>query len=126
MTCGMLDLWLVAIDDPDANWLAQYPTIIYETGDNYQPNGTFTVPTLLTQLDMDRLTEYANNGGVIIAFGQDLAAVTNSNRTDGNEAFFYDFTLGAEWLQDSVNAEEVFTDTAQLIYRSAGHAVQQC
>ena len=100
---------------PGANWLAQYPTIIYETGDNYQPNGTFTVPTPLTQLDMDRLTEYANNGGVIIAFGQDLASVTDSDRTDGNEAFFYDFTLGADWLQDSVNAEEVFTDTAQLL-----------
>ena len=63
---------------PSANWLAQYPTIIYETGDNYQPNGTFTVPTPLTDVDMDRLMEYANNGGHMIAFGQDLASVTGS------------------------------------------------
>ena len=64
---------------------------------------------------MDRLMEYANNGGHIIAFGQDLASVTGSARNDGNEPFFYDFTLGADYLQDSVNAEEVFTDTAQLL-----------
>ena len=100
---------------PDATWLAQYDAIVYETGDNYQPNGTFTVPTPLTTLDMDRLVEYANNGGHLIAFGQDLAAVTGSARNDGNEQFFYDFTLGADYQQDSVNAEEVFTDTAQLI-----------
>ena len=65
---------------PDATWLAQYKAIVYETGDNYQPNGTFTVPTPLTTLDMDRLVEYTNNGGHLIAFGQDLAAVTGSAR----------------------------------------------
>ena len=98
---------------PGANWLAQYEAIVYETGDNFSWNGRFTVPTPLTTMDMDRLVEYANNGGLIIAFGQDLASVTRGNTSSA--PFFYDFTLGADWLQDSVSAEEVFTDTAQLL-----------
>ena len=100
---------------PEAVVLSQYKAVIYQTGDNYQPNGTFTVPTPLTTRDMDRLVEYANSGGHIIAFGQDLASVTASARNDGNETVFYDFTLGADYLQDSVNAEQVFTDTVQLM-----------
>ena len=98
---------------PDATELAQYDAIVYETGDNYQPNGTFTVPTPLTSLDMDRLVEYANNGGHVIAFGQDLAAVTAGNTS--NSPFFYSGLLGAKYLQDSINGEEVFADSAQLM-----------
>ena len=98
---------------PDATELAQYDAIVYETGDNYQPNGTFTVPTPLTSLDMDRLVEYANNGGHLIAFGQDLAAVTAGNTS--NSPFFYSGLLGAKYLQDSINGEEVFADSAQLM-----------
>jgi|GEM_PF-399915 len=99
---------------PSANWLAQYKAIVYETGDNYYPNGTFTVPTPPTTADMDRLVEYANNGGHVIAFGQDLASATGST-TPANAPVFYSSLLGATYLQDSVNAEEVFTDSAQLI-----------
>ena len=100
---------------PDANVLAQYKTIIYETGDNYQPNGTFTVPTPPTTPDMDRLVEYANNGGHVIAFGQDLASVTGLPGMTATKRLFYDFTLGADYLQDSVNGEKVFEDSAQLL-----------
>ena len=98
---------------PDANYLAQYKAVIYQTGNNYYPNGTFTVPTPLTQLDMDALTEYANDGGPILAFGQDLAAVAQGN--GANVSFFYGTTLGAKFLQDSINAGKVFTNTAQLL-----------
>jgi hypothetical protein len=98
---------------PDANYMAQYDAVIYQTGDNYQPNGTFTVPTPPTDFDMDALVEYANNGGAIIAFGQDLASLTGGNST--SPPFFFSSTLGADYLQDSINQEEVFTDTAQLI-----------
>jgi subtilisin family serine protease len=98
---------------PDANYMAQYEAIIYHTGNNYYPNGSFTVPTPLTQLDMDALTETANEGVPILAFGQDLAAVAQGNSDDAS--FFYGVTLGAQFLQDSINAEEVFTDTAQLL-----------
>jgi subtilisin family serine protease len=94
---------------PDANYLAQYDAIIYHTGNNYSPNGTFTVPTPLTQLDMDALTEYANDGGPILAFGQDLSGVV------GNDSFFYNSTLGARFLQDTINNEEVFTADPQLL-----------
>lgn len=85
---------------PEAAVLAQYEAIIYFTGDNYQPDGTFTVATPLTALDMDRLTEYANMGGVIFAMGQDLAAVLDSANDD--PAYLYGSVLGGEWLQDSV------------------------
>lgn len=98
---------------PDANYMAQYKAIIYHTGNNYYPNGSFTVPTPLTQFDMDALTEIANEGVPIIAFGQDLSGVAQGNSEDAS--FFYGVTLGARFLQDTINAEEVFTDTAQLL-----------
>lgn len=84
---------------PDANFLAQYKTVIYQTGDNTTP---------LAPTDLNRLTEYANNGGRIIAFGQDLAAVTQ-------DTAFYNLTLAASQRQDSISAEKVFTDAPQLL-----------
>lgn len=89
---------------PDVTTLLAYEAILYFTGDYYYPNGSFTVPTGLTALDMDRLTEYANNGGVIIAMGQDIASVLDS--TDPSSAyFFYGSVLGGSYLQDSVTGE---------------------
>jgi subtilisin family serine protease len=86
---------------PEAATLSSYKAVIYFTGDNYLPNGSFTVPTPLTARDMDRLTEYANSGGIVIAMGQDLASVLNS--TSSNSAsFFYSSVLGGSYLQDSV------------------------
>jgi hypothetical protein len=99
---------------PDANYLAQYKTIIYQTGDNFRPNGTFTVPTPPTTLDMDRLVEFANNGGSVIAFGQDLASVTNGT-SSSSAHFFYSSLLGATYVQDSVNGEEIYEDGVQPI-----------
>ncbi len=109
---------------PDAVTLAQYSGIILQTGDNFCPS-TGTSATCkgtnrpLTTLDMDRLLEYANNGGHIVSFGQDLASVTGSAvyPATGNDHSFYSFLLngGEGYLQDSVNAEKVFTDTAQLL-----------
>jgi len=87
---------------PSLAELAQYKAIIYFTGDNYQPDGTFTVSTPLTALDMDILNEYANSGGVVFAMGQDLASVWNSTTTN-NASFLYASTLGGEYLQDSVS-----------------------
>ena len=101
---------------PDANFLAQYDTIIYQTGDNYQPDGTFTVPTPPTQIDMNHLVEYANNGGAIIAFGQDLSSLTGgSSSTQSSRPLFYYFTLGGVYLQDSVSGEVVHPNQPQLI-----------
>ncbi|MGC9400396.1 MAG: S8 family serine peptidase [Anaerolineae bacterium] len=87
---------------PDAATLSAYDTIILFTGDHFYPDGSFTVSTPLTQLDMDRLTEYANGGGTLIVMGQDLASVLNSAATDGG-TFFYSSVLGGNWLQDSIS-----------------------
>lgn len=105
---------------PDATFLARYPTIIYQTGDYFYPNGSFTVATAPTTLDMNRLVEYANNGGKVIAFGQDLSSVVGADETGG--PFLYSSVLGAGFLQDSVNAENVYTDTAQLLVGLPGTA----
>ena len=87
---------------PSLAELAHYKAIIYFTGDNYQPNGTFTVATPLTVLDMDILNEYANSGGIVLAMGQDLASVWNS-LTSNTASFMYASTLGGEYVQDSVS-----------------------
>jgi len=86
---------------PEAAVLSAYQAVIYFTGDYYQPDGYFTVATPLTALDQNRLTEYANQGGIVIAMGQDLAAVLGSDEFDGG-SFFYGYNLGGNWLQDSV------------------------
>lgn len=105
---------------PNATFLARYPVIIYQTGDYFYPNGSFSVATAPTTFDMDRLVEYANNGGKVIAFGQDLSSATGA--TGSSVHAFYWHVLGADYLQDSVNAEKVYTDTAQLLVGLPGTA----
>jgi len=101
------DVWVAdwyydnPVSIPEAAVLASYEAVIYFTGDNYYPDGTFTVATPLTALDQDRLTEYASQGGILIAMGQDMAAVLGSDTYDDG-SFFYNFNLGGNWLQDSV------------------------
>ncbi len=81
--------------------LMQYDAVLYFTGDNYFPDGHFTVHTPLSASDMEKLMEYANNGGIVVAMGQDMAAVLQSDETDGG-TLFYSYGLGGNWLQDSV------------------------
>ncbi len=68
---------------PESAVLAQYGAIIIFTGDHYRPDGTFTVATPLTARDMNRLTEYATQGGKIIVMGQDALGVTNDSFFQG-------------------------------------------
>jgi len=86
--------------------LKAYKAVIYFTGDWWRPNGTYTVPTPLTSDDMYALNEYAQSGGLVIAMGQDLSGVWASNST-ANAHFTYSWTLGGNWLQDSVNSETI-------------------
>ncbi len=81
---------------PEAGELAAYDAIIYFSGNNYYRNGYFNVSTPLTNLDMDRLTEYANNGGLVIASGQDFYTIANGH-------FFYEFVLAGEFISDSIS-----------------------
>ncbi len=89
---------------PTAAELSSYKAVIYFTGDNYQPNGTFTVPTPLTARDMERLVEYANQGGLVLAMGQDMASVLNA-LSPSTASFFYSSVLGGTYRQDSVTGE---------------------
>ncbi len=89
---------------PDAATLAGYRAIIYFTGNNFYSNGSFNVSTGLTDLDQDRLVEYLNHGGTVIAMGQDLSAVLGADQPDSSNAhFLYTYRLGATWVQDSVS-----------------------
>lgn len=89
MCCGNQTL-------PDAAILSSYDAIVYFTGDNFYPDGTFTVPTPLTAKDRDALVEYANQGGILIAMGQDATWVL-----DGH--FLQTSVFGAHRIQDSVS-----------------------
>lgn len=88
---------------PELHALLQYEAIIYLTGDNFYADDSFPVPTPPTQIDLDRLTEYANSGGLVIAMGQDLSSVFGATDPD-NAPFFFAFVFGAEYIQDSVTA----------------------
>ena len=87
---------------PDVTTLLAYDAVLYFTGDNFVQ--------VLGETDMNRLTEYLNSGGVVIAMGQDLAAALNADQTitvanSGSSVFLYNVNLGANWLQDSVTDE---------------------
>jgi subtilisin family serine protease len=91
---------------PSAAYLAAYDVVLYFTGDNYIPDGFYSVTTPLSEMDSNILTEFANAGGTVIAMGQDLASVLNS--TDENTAMFlYQAVLGGKWLQDSISGEDL-------------------
>jgi len=89
---------------PDLPVLTTYRAVLYFTGNNYFPSGYFAVPTPLTQRDGDILTEYANQGGLVIAMGQDMASVLNSLDEDAAWTL-YQFVLGGKYVQDSVSNE---------------------
>ena len=84
---------------PSAAELAAYDVIIYWSGDNYYPDGTFTVATPLTELDMQLLTDWQFNGGRLLVTGQDLASAWDWSDVGG---FLYAGNLGAGYLQDSI------------------------
>jgi hypothetical protein len=101
---------------PDAAHLTAYDTILYFTGENSLPGGQYTSgPTVftlgLTAQDMNRLTEFANDGGTIIAMGQDLSWALGATGT--NPPFFYDFILGANYVKDSVSGN--ITPTVPIV-----------
>jgi subtilisin family serine protease len=101
----VLDLDLL-VDGVSANFLdttdlMAYETVIYFTGNFASPNGTYTVPTPMTANDMNRLTEFANNGGKLLVMGQNATAVLGAT-SPSSAPFFYASILGGTYLQGSV------------------------
>jgi subtilisin family serine protease len=86
---------VLAIED-----LLGYGAVIYFTGDNYTDG--------LEEGDQNDLNTYMRGGGSVIAAGQDLSAALGSDATDGG-SFFYNYTLGGNWLQDSVTGGTLTT-----------------
>jgi len=106
---------------PDAAYLSQYKVVLYQTGDFWHPDSSTPGFTAPTSLDANRLVEYANGGGRVIAFGQDLSSAFGLP----NFSPFYGFTLGGNYIQDSVSANEVFTTTPQIITGMPGTPFSQ-
>ena len=57
--------------------------------------------------DMDRLTEYANNGGIVVAMGQNwpqsgMRTCTYTPANGVSLPFMYQDVLGGNWLQESL------------------------
>ncbi len=109
---------------PPAEQLYPYKAIVYFTGNYDRRNGEFTIATPLTALDMDRLTEYANNGGTIIAMGQNLAQVLNSTSST-TASFFYSSVLSGEYLRANINGTSVVTVTTPLTATTQAPSVFQ-
>lgn len=92
--------------------LQRYEIVLWFTGDNFVPNGFFSVPTPLTAADQDNLIAYMQSGGNLIATGQDLTSASGV----GDLYLAY---LGAAPVQD-----DVFTNTAVLERKLQGTAFQ--
>lgn len=93
---------------PDIGELQQHEIIIWFTGDNFVPSGAPGVPIPLTTTDQDLLIAYLQNGGNLIASGQDLADASDINPDPEpryGRSDLYSGYLGAQWVQDDVFAE---------------------
>jgi len=108
------DLFVV----PNAVTLGAFKAVILFTGDNS------SAVAGLAQQETDRLLEYLNAGGLVIAMGQDLAQTLQANQTDpSTPTNFYAFGLGANWIQDSVT-DEAMPNTLVLAAKDAPAALQ--
>ncbi len=98
---------------PDIATLSRYPLIVYQTGDNHLADADtpgFSTPP--TDADMMRLVEYLNDGGRLLAFGQDFSSVLGLPSVS---PWLYGVAIGAQFVQDSVTGGVVLTQTHQVI-----------
>lgn len=90
---------------PDLATLQRYKVVIWYTGDNFYPDGTFTVQTPPTEADQDILIAYLQGGGRLLATGQDLASASDiesdTNPSFGRSGLYHSF-LGAYYVQDDI------------------------
>lgn len=104
---AILDVDAMAGDPVENDYLNEvelnaYDAVVYFTGQNFEWDGRYTVHTPISEADTYRLNEYAQNGGKIIAMGQDLSTIVELGSPGAGE-FFYSFTLGGVFLSDMVN-----------------------
>jgi subtilisin family serine protease len=90
---------------PDAANLSAYKYIILFSGDNWRFG--------LSNAQMNRLTEYANMGGIVIVMGQDMSRLLN-------DSFFDNSVLGDEQLQDDVTGS--FSPEQQVVPHTSAPA----
>lgn len=90
---------------PDPELLARYDVVLWLTGDNIYPDGTFQMSTPLTAIDQQILAAYLDQGGRLLALGQNLAQASDVNpdpdSTWGRSGLYHHY-LGAHWLQGAL------------------------
>lgn len=99
---------------PEPAQLAGYDAVIWFTGDNFMSDGaSFGVPGFvgLTERDQYNLLDYLNNGGNLIAMGQDLASTVDA-APESSTVYIYNWGLSADWVQDSISNNKTPTGYA--------------
>lgn len=90
---------------PDLDILAHYDIVLWLTGDNIHPDGAFQMSTPLTAIDQQILAAYLDQGGRLLALGQNLAQASDVNPdadpTWGRSGLYHHY-LGAHWLQGAL------------------------
>lgn len=107
--------------------LKDFDAVILFTGQAYEKDGDFTSPTPFTLADQTQLIAYLDDGGSIIAMGQDLSARLSARvdplRDPRNT--LYNDRFGASYIQDSISdngppdAMIVASTTAPAAFRDA-------
>lgn len=85
--------------------LAAYRAVLYFSGNHYQPDGSFAQKSPPSRQDMDRLVEYANQGGTVIISGQDATQAMGQHFLTGS-------LFGIEHLRDGVAGPGMFPAAA--------------
>lgn len=90
---------------PSLAVLQQHDVILWLTGDNVHPDGYYQPSTPMTARDQELLMAYLEQGGRLLAVGQNLAEASDVN-PDADPAWgrsmLYHHYLGAHWLQGAL------------------------
>ncbi len=96
MTYNLLELG-PGVDLPSVAEMLGYQTVVWFTGENY------AVSLGLSLVQQDRMVDYLNSGGRLIAMGQDLSSTLGEATPENCSEFFYCYRLGAVFVQDSIS-----------------------
>jgi subtilisin family serine protease len=95
---------------PDVTELLKHEIILWFTGDNNVPDGSFSVPTPLTELDQNVLMAYLQGGGNLIATGQNLAQASDIEPLPDDPQYgrsdLYRSFLASRFIQEDVFGEQ--------------------